>query len=610
MLTLVLRSLSKRGRVTSCPTVKQVVPLCDSRKRHCVRKYSAAASAFMTNSNDANLAHVQGKQTPPLLLKTIGNQLREMAERFPNNDALVCCDEAKRFTYKDLDRRSDELAVGLLELGIERGDRIGVWLPSCSQYTLMQYATAKIGAILVTINPAYRKAEAEHAINLVGCKALVITPQISKSNYIEMIEQLAPEINDQRGIVKLNLASLPSVKYIINISDAKFNGMLKFKDLCRRGAVVGRAFNDISHDDIVNIQFTSGTTGPPKAASLTHKNILNNGYFIGERLNYTENDRICVPVPLYHCFGLVIGNLAALTRGSAVVYPSLTFNAEKTLRAVQKEKCTSLYGVPTHFILELSDPNFDKYDLSTLRTGVMAGSICPEKVMNDVLEKMHMKQVTICYGMTETSPVSFQSNVDDDVNMRVKSVGRIHPHLEAKIVRDDLSTCKANEAGELWVRGYSVMSGYWNGSENDNPVTEDGWMKTGDLCVLNDNGFCMVVGRKKDMIIRGGENIYPREIEDIIWNEMKEVKQISVVGVSNEKFGEEICAVVSVADGVHINKDTFTEKVKDSVRKHLSHYKVPSKVVYMKMEDIPTTVSGKIMKHELRKKVEDSISSE
>ena len=569
------------------------------------RSYSMPCSVGTGGHKGLTSAYVEGSKDIPLLRKTIGSMLQEVAYKMPEQEGLVCFEERKRFTYRELDKRSDELAVGLLELGIEKGDRVAVWLPSCSQYTLLQYATAKIGAILVTMNPAYRNAEAMHAINLVGCKALVITPQVSKSDYLRMVQEMAPEICQQRGIVKLNLNSLPTLKHIINVSDINVNGMVKFKDLCRRGASVGRLGQRLEPDDIINIQFTSGTTGPPKAASLTHLNILNNGLFIAERLKYSPKDRVCVPVPLYHCFGLVIGNLAALTKGSTIVYPSGLFNPELTLKAVQREKCTSLYGVPSHFIAELSDKNFSKYDLSSLRTGVMAGSICPQQVMRQVMNQMHMKEVTICYGMTETSPVSFQSNTDDVFEKKISSVGKIHPHLEAKIVRDNGSICDIGEKGELWIRGYSVMKGYWNGRKDDNPITECGWMKTGDLCVLDKAGFCFVVGRKKDIIVRGGENIYPREIEEVIFK-MEGVKQVSVIPVQSEKYGEEVCAVVSKTefDGNTCTPSEFIDQIKFFAKDTLAHYKIPSKVVFMKMEDVPITVTGKIKKHELRHLVE------
>eukprot|EP01134_Creolimax_fragrantissima_P003959 CFRG3959T1 len=548
-------------------------------------------------------SYVKGSHAIPLLSCTIGQKLRDTAHAHPNQLALVCAEEGTRITYKQLHELSDELAVGLYKLGIGKGDCVGVWLPNCSEYVLLQYATAKIGAILVTMNPAYRRHEAVHAINLVKCKALVITPRVSSTNYVDLVKDMGLGICDHDVDDSLTLSTLPSLKYVINISDKKYDGMVRLKDICNTGAVLEGDMS-LHPNDTINIQFTSGTTGSPKAAALSHNNILNNGLFIANRLQYTSKDKICVPVPLYHCFGLVIGNLAALTKACTIVYPARTFDAETTLRAVESEKCTSLYGVPTHFITQLGHKNFDKYKLTSLRTGVMAGSTCPEGVMHNVIQKMNMKDITICYGMTETSPVSFQSSVTDPFTKRVTSVGTIHPHLEAKVVREDESLADINEIGELWVRGYAVFKGYYNGKPEDNPVTHDGWMKTGDLGTIDQNGFCAIVGRKKDIIIRGGENILPREIEEVIFK-LKIVKQVSVVGVRSKKYGEEVCAVVSLHDGNEsVVRSEIHKQVQDTVRRKLSHYKVPSSVVIMPMEDIPTTVTGKVMKHQLSEKVE------
>ncbi|KNC78419.1 hypothetical protein SARC_09153 [Sphaeroforma arctica JP610] len=597
-------------------------------------------------------AHVVGPKTPELLSCTIGQMLKDTAAKHPLQKAFVCREEAVTLTYKDLDEQSDVLARGLQKLGVAHGDRVGVWLPNCSQYVLLQYATAKIGAILTTMNPAYRAAEAVHAMNLVECKVLVITPEVSRTNYVQLCEEMCPELNeseprlprDKSDGQRLNLSAVPTLEHIINVSDMATPGMLRYKDVVNFGGDCVDNNGDANGlvlditptaQDVINIQFTSGTTGKPKAAALTHANILNNGLMNADRLGYTMNDSICVPVPLYHCFGLVIGNLAALTRACTVVYPSATFNPEKVLQAVHEERCTSLYGVPTHFIAELSHPNFNQYDLSSLRTGVMAGSSCPEEVMQRVIKQMHMKDVTICYGMTETSPVSFQTNQSDPLDKRVSTVGRIHPHLEAKLVRPtseesepdtsvpkDDDVCDIGEAGELWVRGYAVMKEYYNGDPKNHPVTDDGWIQTGDLCVMDQERYLSVVGRIKDIIIRGGENIYPREIEEVVFK-VPGVQQVSVVGVRNELFGEEVCAVVAIdedafdhsdphsptAHSSHVSlSDAFdveiTARVREAVRNELAHYKVPSVVVVMEIEDIPITVTGKIKKKELTQQVE------
>ncbi|MGE0044582.1 MAG: AMP-binding protein [Hyphomonadaceae bacterium] len=544
------------------------------------------------------LAHVTGVDAPPLLETTIGQALEEAARKWPNREALVSVHQNIRWTFAELNARADALAAGLLALGLEPGERIGIWSTTNAEWALTQMAAAKAGFILVTINPAYRSAEVEYTLNKVGVKALVSAERFKTSEYLATIEQLAPEVATSTPGA-LASENFPALKILIKLGEEKRAGWLNFAD------VPGKA--DASHlmqlktigaklknTDAINIQFTSGTTGLPKGATLTHRNILNNGYFVGRAIALSENDRICAPVPLYHCFGMVMANLAGITHGAAVVYPAESFEPGAVLEAVSKERCTALYGVPTMFIAELGHSDFARFDLSSLRTGIMAGSPCPVEVMKQVIERMNMREVTIAYGMTETSPVSFQSAVDDSMERRVSTIGRIQPHLEVKVVDGEGKTVARGEAGELCTRGYSVMLGYWADDEKTaDAIDADGWMHTGDLATIDAEGYGNIVGRIKDMVIRGGENIYPREIEEFLYKHPK-IEDVAVVGVPDQKFGEELCAWVRLNPGETANEAEIIAYCRASI----AHYKAPRYVRFV--EAFPMTVTGKVQKFLIR----------
>ena len=491
-------------------------------------------------------SYVHGASNAALIGEAISAHFERAVARWGDRDALIVRHQSVRWTYAELKRRVDALARGLLSLGLEPGDRVGIWSPNNSEWVTTQLATAKAGMILVNINPAYRLAELEYAINKVGCTALISAASFKSSDYAAMLRQLAPEI-ERSTPGQLESKRLPSLRAPILIGPQAQPGFLRYDDLLERGgaehtARLAALQSQIQFDDPINIQFTSGTTGAPKGATLTHHNILNNGFFIGEAQRLTDRDRVCIPVPLYHCFGMVLGNLACITHGAAMVYPSEGFEPLATLQAVQAERCTALYGVPTMFIAELALPEFKSFDLKSLRTGIMAGSPCPIEVMKRCISEMHMAEVTIAYGMTETSPVSFQTSNEDPIERRVSTVGRIHPHVEVKIVDASGQIVPPGTPGELCTRGYSVMRGYW-GDPDKTAEAIDGarWMHTGDLATLDEDGYCNIVGRLKDMVIRGGENIYPREIEEFLFRHSK-VEAVQVVGVPDPKYGEELCA--------------------------------------------------------------------
>jgi len=537
-------------------------------------------------------SYVHGASLAPLIGETIGAHFDRMAAKYAARDALVVRHQDVRWTWAELKRRVDNLACGLRRLGLAPGDRIGIWSQNCSEWVLTQFATAKAGLILVNINPAYRRSELEYALNKVRCKALILSPGFKTSNYIEILQSVA-----------LDLKSLETV---IRLGSDKTQGMLNFDDLLVDASdaeveqleALGRT---LQFDDPINIQFTSGTTGAPKGATLTHHNILNNGYFIGEAMRFTEKDRLCIPVPLYHCFGMVLGNLACLTHGATMVYPDGGFDAKSVLEAVQAERCTALHGVPTMFIAVLDHPDFAKYDLSTLRTGIMAGSPCPVEVMKRVAGTMNMREVTIAYGMTETSPVSFQSSVDDPLERRVSTVGRIQPHIEVKVVDAEGRVVPRGEKGELLTRGYCVMLGYWNDEEKTREAIDAaGWMHTGDLATIDAEGYCNIVGRSKDMVIRGGENIYPREVEEFLYRHPK-VQDVQCVGVPDDKYGEELCACVVLRAGM----SSTEEEIREFCRGQIAHYKIPRYVKFV--EGFPMTVTGKIQKYLLRQQMSDEM---
>jgi fatty-acyl-CoA synthase len=561
---------------------------------------------------DAQLSRVRGEAAPPLIETTIGAALDAAALRWGEAEALVSAHQRIRWTWAGLARRADAMAAGLLALGLGPGDRIGVWAPNCAEWTLTQFAAAKAGLILVTINPAYRLSELEYTLNKVGVRALVCAESYKTSDYADMVEALAPELPDAFPGA-LQAARTPALRAAIKIGGAVRPGWFDIDDISglaepEHDARLAEIAQSLAPTDPINIQFTSGTTGLPKGATLTHRNILNNGYFVGLAQRLGPGDRICIPVPLYHCFGMVMGNLAAVTHGAAMVYPAPTFDPMATLDAVEQERCTALYGVPTMFIAELACPSFSgatpPRDLSSLRTGTMAGSPCPVEVMKQVIEKMHMADVTIAYGMTETSPVSFQTGADDPVERRVASIGRVQPHLEVKIVGEAGEVVPRGVAGEVCTRGYSVMLGYWDDPERTaEAIDAEGWMHTGDLGVIDEAGYGAIVGRIKDMVIRGGENIYPREIEEFLYAHPK-VADVQVVGVPDPRMGEELCAWVRLAPGESADED----EIRAFCRGQIAHYKIPRYVRFV--SDFPMTVTGKVQKYLIRQAMIEELGLE
>jgi fatty-acyl-CoA synthase len=527
------------------------------------------------------VSYVSGVSQVPLLGDTIGDNFDRTAARHGDRTALVDRPSGRRWTYSQLRADVDCLAQGLLAAGISKGDRVGIWAPNCPEWLFTQYATAKIGAILVTINPAYQSRELEYVLKAAGIRLLVAAESFNTADYAAMIAEVGPRC--------------PALEQVVLIGSTQW-AQLPARD--GDAAVLAAAQATLSADDPINIQYTSGTTGFPKGATLSHHNILNNGYFVGQLCGYTEADRICVPVPLYHCFGMVMGNLAATSHGACLVYPAPAFEPAATLSAVEEERCTSLYGVPTMFIAMLADAGFDSHDLSSLRTGIMAGSPCPVEVMKQVVERMGMTEVTICYGMTETSPVSTQTRADDTLDRRVSTVGRVHPHLEVKIVDPDTGlTAPRGTPGELCTRGYSVMLGYWEQPEQTAEVIDQArWMHTGDVAVMDSEGYLTITGRIKDMVIRGGENIYPREIEEFLYTH-PDILDAQVIGVPDARYGEELCAWVRLRPGA---PELTAETLRDYATGQLAHYKIP-RYVHL-VEEFPMTVTGKIRKVEMRER--------
>ncbi|GAA1236915.1 AMP-binding protein [Prauserella halophila] len=529
-------------------------------------------------------SYASGTSDVPLLGDTIGDNFDRTVAACGDRDALVDLPSGRRWTYRELQADVDALALGLLANGVSKGDRVGIWAPNCPEWTLTQYATAKIGAILVNINPSYRAHELEYVLNQSGVSTLVAAESFKTSDYAAMIDEVRPRCDTLSNVVLL--------------------GSPKWTELFESEGDSGKlvaASRQLSADDPINLQYTSGTTGFPKGATLSHHNILNNGFSVGQLCNYTEEDRICIPVPFYHCFGMVMGNLAATSHGACMVIPAPGFDPASTLRAVQAERCTSLYGVPTMFIAELAENDFDDYDLSTLRTGIMAGSPCPVEVMKQVIDRMGMAEVSICYGMTETSPVSNQTRADDSVERRVSTVGRVGPHLEVKVV-DPVTglTMPRGEPGELCTRGYSVMLGYWNQPDKTaESIDSARWMHTGDLAVMDDDGYVSITGRIKDMVIRGGENIYPREIEEFLYTH-PDVLDAQVIGVPDAKYGEELMAWLRMREGA---EPLTVETLREFCQGKLAHYKVPRYVRVV--DDFPMTVTGKVRKVEMRQQAVD-----
>ena len=551
--------------------------------------------------HSASPSHVSGATDAPLLQDTIGAMLARIAAAHPEREALVVPPQGVRLRYREFDAAVTRLAAGLLALGLAPGDRIGIWSLNRSEWVLMQFATARAGLVLVNINPAYRTHELEYALTRVGCRALVIAPPFKHSDYLGMLRELAPELDAARPGFLYSLR-LPDLRHVLLLGEDEAPGTWRFDAIAgcedpAAHALLAAIAPTLSPHDAVNIQFTSGTTGAPKGATLTHHNIVNNGWFIGEAMRLTEADRLCIPVPFYHCFGMVLGNLACVTHGACMVVPGEGFDPLLTLQTVAEERCTGLHGVPTMFIAELEHPRFGDFDLSTLRTGIMAGSPCPVTVMQQVVERMHMREVTIAYGMTETSPVSFQTTPDDPLDRRVDSVGRVHPHVEVRIVDEDGVVVPRGTTGELQTRGYSVMQGYWGDTvRTAEALDAEGWMHTGDLATIDDDGYCRIVGRLKDMLIRGGENIYPREIEEFLHTHPA-VADVQVFGVPDAKYGEEVCAWIRLSEGAHCDADS----IRDFCRGRIAHYKIPRYVEFV--GGFPMTISGKVQKYLMREEM-------
>ncbi|BAO87751.1 AMP-binding protein [Caballeronia cordobensis] len=551
------------------------------------------------------ISYVRGATDIPLSDATVARFLLETAGRFPDRPAVVFREQNIRWTWREFAHEVDVLASGLLALGIQAGDRVGIWSPNRIEWLLTQFATARMGAVMVNINPAYRLAELEYALNKVGCKAIIAAEQFKTSKYLEMLQALAPELAGAEPNA-LHAAKLPELRAVIRMGEGKTPGMLNFDEVMHTDrAQADKTKLDaleakFAPDDAINIQFTSGTTGNPKGATLTHRNIVNNARYIAMAMRLTEQDSLCIPVPLYHCFGMVLAVLACVSTGCAMVFPGEAFDPGATLAAVHEERCTALHGVPTMFIAELDHPDFAKYDLSRLRTGIMAGSPCPIETMKRVVSTMHLSEITIAYGMTETSPVSFQSSTTDPLDKRTTTVGRIQPHLEVKIVDPLGKIVPVGETGELCTRGYSVMKGYWDDEAKTREAIVDGWMHTGDLATLDAEGYCNIVGRLKDMLIRGGENIYPREIEEFLFRHPK-VQSVQVFGVPDQKYGEEVCAWIVVRPGEQASE----EEIREFCQGQIAHYKIPRYIRFV--DELPMTVTGKAQKFVMRARMIDEL---
>ena len=548
---------------------------------------------------EATPSYVHGAHDVPLIGETIGSFLAGVAERHGDNEALVVPHQQVRWTYAALNEKVTRVAANLLALGLRPGDRVGIWSQNCAEWVLVQFATARAGLVMVNINPAYRRSELEYVLAKVQCAALILAPSFKTSDYLAIVNDVVPELAASAP-GGLQSPALPQLRHVIRLGAEKTPGMWNFDDLLEPPAAQQLADLktievQLQFDDPVNIQFTSGTTGSPKGATLTHHNILNNGFFVGEAMKLTHRDRLCIPVPLYHCFGMVLGNLACVTHGATMVFPGEAFEPASVLATVQAERCTGLHGVPTMFIALLDHPDFASFDLATLRTGIMAGSPCPAEVMSRVIERMHLSEITIAYGMTETSPVSFQSSVEDPVPLRVSTIGRVHPHLEVKIVDTEGRIVPRGVKGELLTRGYSVMLGYWGDEEKTREAIDAaGWMHTGDLAVIDDNGYAAIVGRAKDMVIRGGENIYSTEVENALY-EHPAVTDAAVVGIPHRVLGEEPAAVVHLGAGL----DASEAELQQFCRERIAAFKVPVKILFH-AETLPRNANGKILKKDLR----------
>jgi fatty-acyl-CoA synthase len=555
----------------------------------------------VSQATSPELSFVSGTSLQPLLYRSVDGVLQAVAASHPDRPALVVPFQSLRLNFAEFDREVERAARGLIACGLMPGERIGIWAPNCAEWLMTMFAAARAGLILVNLNPAYRSSELEFALRVVGARALVYAPRFKSSNYAAMLSSLIPELS--RAVPgQLRCAAFPELRLLVQLGAERLSGTLSYDELLAAGHGVGAGAvaarrENMDADQVFNIQFTSGTTGTPKGATLTHFNLVNNGFFVGEGLRLTAADRVCIPVPMYHCFGMVLGVLAAMTHAAASVLPCEGFEPLAVLETVAAERCTALHGVPTMFIAELDHARFKDFDLSSLRTGIMAGSPCPISVMRRVVAEMHLPELTICYGMTETSPVSFQTEPDDSLERRVGTVGRVHPHVQVKVVDENGRVVPRGVAGELLTRGYSVMRGYWGDPDRTREVLDaGGWMHTGDLAVIDGDGYCNIVGRVKDMIIRGGENISPREIEEFLYRHPA-VSDVAVVGVPDPKFGEAVCACVRLREGMVATE----EEIQEFCRGQIAHYKVPRYVRFV--ESFPLTVSGKVQKYLMREQL-------
>lgn len=557
--------------------------------------------------NDVSSSYVHGVGPEPLKGETVSACFDASVERWPDGDALVVPHQNVRWSYAELAERVDALAAGLLALELAPGARIGIWAPNCAEWVVAQFATAKAGLVLVNINPAYRTPELEYAIRQVECEALIVAPRLKTSDYVAMLRALCPGIADcEPG--RLACDRLPSLRWLILLGNEPSPGFIAFDTIAARADEASRTrlqavSSELQFDDPINIQFTSGTTGRPKAATLTHHNIVNNAYFVGRQMALTHRDRVCIPVPMYHCFGMVLGTLCCVTHGACMVFASESFSPAAVLEVVSAERCTALHGVPTMFIAELDDPEFARFDLSSLRTGIMAGAPCPVELMRRVISDMHLEQITIAYGMTETGPVSFQTHVDDSLDRRVQTVGRVLPHIEIKIVDENGHVVPRGTPGELKTRGYCVMPGYWNDPERTRQTIDDAhWIASGDIASIDDEGYCRIVGRVKDMLIRGGENIYPREIEEFLYTHPK-IDEVEVIGVPDRKYGEEVCAWIKLHPGEHATED----EIRSYCEGRIAHFKIPRYIKFV--DSFPMTVTGKVQKFVMREQMEKELAA-
>ena len=561
----------------------------------------------MQPENPLQISHFIGADQPDLLEQTISERLDSIVARYPDEDALVVQHQDIRWTYRQYNDEIEKLASGLLALGIQPGDRVGIWAPNCFEWCLTQFATAKIGAIMVCINPAYRVFELEYALNKSGCRAIISAESFKSSRYLEIIGSLAPELDDCKP-GRLRSERLPHLEFVIRLGDGKTAGMLNFSDVCELGSEADYAGlrtlqSNQRPSDAINIQFTSGTTGSPKGATLSHHNILNNAHIVASGMHLTEKDRLCIPVPLYHCFGMVMGTLACVTKGATAVLPAESFEPDSVLETVQAERCTALHGVPTMFIAELDHPDFDSWDLSSLRTGIMAGAPCPVEVMKQVIERMNMSEVLIAYGQTECSPVNHMTSFDDPIQKRVETVGQAGPHLEVKLLDERGRIVPIGEPGDICTRGYAVMQAYWDDPQQTAATVDpEGWLHSGDIGIMDQEGYVQVVGRIKDMIIRGGENIYPREIEEFLYTH-PQIQDAQVIGVPDKKYGEEVCAWIKTKEGEELSED----EIRAFCKERIAYFKVPR---YIRLVDeYPMTVTGKIQKFKMREQMLKELQS-